>query len=106
MNRTSLLVFIGFSLLLLFVYLFYRIKKRLHESFKIVIENGYIAFRTDNVPAEFLYDVQQIARIEKLPALVIIGTGLKTDSPQLIFKGDLSAQLKQKIQHSLMLSLQ
>ena len=94
-----------FLLLLLTVFLGYR-KKRLQEGFKLVLENGLITSRTGTVPPEFLYDVQQIARIEKLQYLVIKGVGIKHSAPQLIFKGELSPQLREKFQHSLMLSLQ
>lgn len=106
MNLSLLLFLTGVVVILLMLYGAYWSKKKQQGLFKIVIDNGYITSRTETVPAEFLYDVEQIARIEKLSHLVINGVGIKTSSPRLIFKGELSRQLREKFQKALTLSLQ
>jgi hypothetical protein len=106
MNLSLLLFLTGVVVILLMLYGAYWSRKKQQGVFKIIIENGYISSHTEIVPAEFLYDVEQIARIEKLPRIVINGVGIKTSSPRLIFKGELSQQLREKFQQSLTLSLQ
>ncbi len=102
----SVLIFVcAFLILLWLAYTALQFISRRQGSFKIVIENGVITSHSESIPSEFLYDVQQIARIEKLQYLIIKGSGIKTSSPKLFFQGEISPQLQEKFSQSLTLSL-
>lgn len=99
------MVIIGVVLLLAFdVCFIFRIRKKRQGSFKLVIEKGVITESNGNIPAEFLYDMQQLARMTKPESLIINGSGLSGNSPKLEFRGHISAELQAKIEHSLILS--
>ncbi len=103
---TLTIIIIGVVILLIFdaILIFY-IRKKRNGSFKLVIEKGIITENIGNIPSEFLYDVQQLARINKPESLIINGRGINSSRPQLEFFGVIDAQLQQKIEHSLTLSL-
>lgn len=104
---TLTIIIIAVSLLLIFdVFLIRRIRKKRQGRFKLVIEKGIIIENKGTVPSGFLYDVQQLSRITKPDSLIINGSGIETAAPKLEFRGNVSAELKAKIEHSLTLSLQ
>ena len=87
-------------------FLIYFVRRKRKGSFKLVIEKGIIVENNGHVPAEFLYDIQQLSRMTKPESLIINGSGIQTSKPKLEFLGNISAELKTKIEHSLTLSLQ
>jgi len=100
-------IIIGVVLLLIVdAYLLYRIRKKRQGSFKLVIEKGKITKNIGHVPAEFLYDIQQLTRMNKLENLIINGSGLPGHASRLEFRGNISPELQDKIKHSLSLSQQ
>ena len=104
---TLTVIIIGVLLLLIVdAFLIYHVRKKRKDSFKLVIEDGIITKNSGNIPSEFLYDIQQLARINKPDTLIINGSAISSGSPKLEFKGVLSPELQQKIEHSLSLSLQ
>lgn len=86
--------------------LIYYVRRKRRGSFKLVIEKGIIIENNGNVPSEFLYDIQQLARMSKPDSLIINGSGIETNDPKLEFLGNISVELKEKIEHSLTVSLQ
>ena len=92
-----------FILMLLVGLLIYKNKK---ASFKIIIEKGVITERNGDVPSEFLYDIQQLARINKPEKLVLKVYGIANNKPELKITGVIDEQLKTKMEQSLILSLQ
>ena len=104
---TLSVIIIGVLVLLIFdAFLIFHIRKKRRGSFKLVIEKGVITENNGNVPAEFLYDIQQLARISKPDSLIINGSGIAGIAPVLEFRGNISPELRAKIEHSLTLSLQ
>ena len=104
---TSTIIISGVILLLIFdVYFIYHIRKKRQGSFKLVIDKGIIKENKGHVPAEFLYDVQQLARINKPESLIINGSGITGSEPKLKFRGNISTELQEKFENSLTLSLQ
>jgi hypothetical protein len=88
------------------ILLIIRIRNKRKNSFKLIIEKGIIIKHSENVPSEFLYDVQQLARINKPDSLIINGSEILSKSPKLEFNGIFSPDLQSKIERSLRLSLQ
>lgn len=104
---TLTVIIIGVVILLIFdVFLIHHVRKKRKGSFKLVIEKGVITENKGNVPAEFLYDIQQLARINKPDSLIINGSGLAGNAPKLEFLGVIDSELREKMQQSLILSLQ
>ncbi len=104
---TLTVIIIGVSLLLIFDgFLIHHRRQKRKDSFKLVIEKGVITKNDGTIPAEFLYDVQQLSRINKPDALIINGSNISSDTPKLEFKGVISPELQKKIEQSLVLSLQ
>ena len=103
----STIIISGVILLLIFdVYFIYHIRKKRQGSFKLVIENGIIKENKGNIPSEFLYDAQQLARINKPESLIINGSSITGNEPKLEFRGAISSELQEKFENSLTLSLQ
>jgi hypothetical protein len=75
------------------------------HTFKIIIEKGLVIKNEGNIAAEFLYDIQQLSRINQPDGLIIKGSQLLSNNPIIKFEGVLSSELQQKIEHSLILSL-
>ena len=84
----------------------YYIRRKRKGYFKLVIEKGIIVENNGNVPAEFLYDIQQLARMSKPDSIIINASGIETSDPKLEFLGNISTELKAKIEQSLIISLQ
>lgn len=106
MDSLSVII-IGVILLVIFdVYLLHRLRKKRRNDFKLVIEKGVIVENRGAVPAEFLYDVQQLARMHKTETLIINGREINSRAPKLDFLGTISPELQHKIEHALQLSLQ
>ena len=104
---TLTVIILGVILLLIFdVFFIAHIRKKRQGNFKLVIEKGIIVENKGNVPPEFLYDVQQLARMYKPENLIINGHGVKGSEPELQFMGTITSELQSKIEHSLKLSLQ
>jgi len=90
-------------LILLIAVLIYNNKK---ADFKLIIEKGVITERSGDIPSEFLYDIQQLARMNKPEKLLLKGYGITTNQPELKISGMIDKQLKSKMEYSLSLSLQ
>lgn len=104
---TLTVIIIGVLILLIFdAFLIYHVRKKRKGSFKLVIESGVITENKGNVPSEFLYDIQQLARINKPDSLVVNGSGITGNNPKLEILGLIEPELKIKIEQSLVLSLQ
>ncbi len=104
---TLLVIIIGVVILLIFdALLIGHVRKKRQGQFKLVIEKGVITENIGQVPSEFLYDVQQLARINKPDSLIINASDTNSAEPKLDFLGSIDDNLKQKIRHSLQLSLQ
>ncbi|MCU7939188.1 MAG: hypothetical protein KZQ64_12745 [gamma proteobacterium symbiont of Bathyaustriella thionipta] len=104
---TLTVIISGVVILLIFdAFLIYYVRKKRKGSFKLVIEKGVITENQGNIPSEFLYDIQQLARINKPDSLIINGSGLTTNDPKLEFLGVIDPQLQIKMEQSLVLSLQ
>ena len=104
---TLTVIILGVSILLIVDgILIYRVRKKRKDCFKLVIEKGVITENTGDIPSEFLYDIQQLSRINKPDTLIINGTSISSDAPKLEFKGVISPELQKKIERSLILSLQ
>lgn len=104
---TLSVIIIGVSLLLIFdVFLIRHLRTKRQNRFKLVIEEGIITKNEGNIPSEFLYDIQQLARINKPDALIITASDIASDNPKLEFQGIISPELQKKMEDSLMLSLQ
>jgi hypothetical protein len=104
---TLSVIIIGVIVVLIFdVYFIVHIRKKRQGMFKLVIEKGLVVEHQGNVPSEFLYDIQQLARIYKPDSLILNGSGINTSSPELKILGQLNEELKSKIERSLKLSLQ
>ncbi len=104
---TLTIIIIGVAVLLIFdTFLIRHLRNKKRDSFKLVIEDGVITKNDGNVPSEFLYDIQQLSRINKPDTLIIYGNGISSDKPTLEIKGQISPELKQKIEQSLMISVQ
>ena len=100
-------IIIGVIVLLIFDgYFIYRIRKKRCNDFKLVIEKGIIVESKGFVPAEFLYDIQQLARIYKPENLIINGRDISSHKPKLEFLGTINPELQLKIEQSLQLSMQ
>jgi hypothetical protein len=104
---TLTIIILGVIFLLIFdaFFIFYVRKKR-QGSFKLVIEKGIIVETKGTIPSEFLYDMQQLARMYKPENLIINGSGSTKRIPRLDFLGNISPELQDKIEQSLKLSLQ
>ena len=103
---TLTVIIIGVLILLIFdAFLINHLRKKRKDAFKLVIEKGIITKNDGNIPAEFLYDIQQLSRINKPDALIINGSNISSDEPKLEIKGVISPELQKKIKHSLVLSL-
>jgi len=103
MNTMMLIISSIFILILLAGLLIYNNKK---ASFKIIIEKGVITERSADIPSEFLYDIQQLARINKPAKLVLKVYGITDNKPELKITGEIDLELKIKMEQSLILSLQ
>ena len=103
MNTMMLLIGSIFILILLIGLLIYKNTK---ASFKLIIEKGIITERSGDIPSEFLYDIQQLARINKPEKLLLKGCGITANKPELKITGVIDEQLKTKMEQSLILSLQ
>ncbi len=104
---TLTIIIIGVTALLIFdVFLIRHLRKKNKDRFKLVIEDGVITKNDGNVPSEFLYDIQQLSRINKPDTLIIYGDDVSSGKPTLEIKGLISPELKKKIEESLTLSLQ
>ncbi len=104
---TLTVIIIGVSILLIFdAFLIYYVRKKRKGSFKLVIEKGVITENRGNVPSEFLYDIQQLARINKPDSLIINGSGITGNDLKLEFLGVIDPELRTKMQQSLIISLQ
>ncbi|MCK5664167.1 MAG: hypothetical protein KAI17_11810 [Thiotrichaceae bacterium] len=105
--NTLTVIIIGVLILLIFdAFLIYYVRKKRKGSFKLVIEKGVITENRGNVPSEFLYDIQQLARINKPDSLIINGSGITGNDPKLEFLGVIDPELRTKMQQSLIISLQ
>lgn len=103
---TLTVIIIGVLVLLIFdAFLINHLRKKRKDSFKLVIEKGIITQNNGNIPSEFLYDIQQLSRINKPDALIINGSNISSDEPKLEIKGVISPELQKKIEYSLVLSL-
>lgn len=104
---TLTVIIIGVLLILIVdAFLIYHVRKKRKDSFKLIIEQGVITKNSGNIPSEFLYDVQQLSRINKPDALIINASEVSSGKPKLEFKGVITPELQQKIEQSLSLSLQ
>lgn len=106
MDTLTTIIIAVVLLLIVDVFLIRHMRKKRQDCFKLVIEKGIIIENKGNVPSEFLYDVQQLSRITKPDSIIINGSGIENGNPKLEFRGNVSAELKAKIEHSLSLSLQ
>ncbi len=103
---TLTVIIIGVSILLIFDFLLiHHLRKKRRDSFKVIVEQAKVTKNEGNTPSEFLYDIQQLARIHNVDALIINGSNISSDSPDLEIKGVVSPELQKKIKHSLELSL-
>lgn len=104
----SLSIIIAGIVLLLVIdfFIIRQIRKKRQGSFKIVIEKGRISETKGNPPSEFLFDIQQLARMFHTETLIINGQGTHGKSPSLNFVGNINPQLRQKIDQAFHLSLQ
>lgn len=104
---TLSVIILGVVLLLIFdVFFIFHVRKKRQGSFKLVIEKGIIVENKGTVPAEFLYDIQQLSRMYKPENLIINGRDIHSSHPKLDFMGNINPELQGKIEHSLQLSLQ
>ncbi|WP_198266497.1 hypothetical protein [sulfur-oxidizing endosymbiont of Gigantopelta aegis] len=104
---TLTVIIIGVTVLLILdFFLISYLRKKRKDRFKIIIEEGIITQNSEHIPSEFLYDLQQLSRINKPDILIINGSGLLSKQPEMEFKGNASDDLKEKIKQSLILSLQ
>lgn len=104
---TLSVIILGVVLLLIFdVFFIFHVRKKRQGSFKLVIEKGIIVENKGTVPAEFLYDIQQLSRMYKPENLIINGRDINSSHPKLDFMGNINPELQGKIEHSLQLSLQ
>ncbi|MCW8932834.1 MAG: DUF3634 family protein [Gammaproteobacteria bacterium] len=104
---TLTIIIVGVSAILIFdAFLIFHLKKKRKDSFKIIVEKAKVTQNTGNTPPEFLYDIQQLARINNVDTLIINGSKISSGSPNLEVKGNISQELQEKIEHSLELSLQ
>ena len=94
------------ALFLADAFLIHFVRKKRKGSFKLVIEKGIVTENIGNVPPEFLSDIQQLFRLSKPDSLIINGSGIATNKPRLEFLGNISVELKDKIERSLTISLQ
>ncbi len=106
MDILSIIIIGVVVLLIADSFLIYYVRRKRRGSFKLVIEKGIIIENNGNVPAEFLYDIQQLARMSKPESLIINGSGIESSEPKLEFMGNISFELREKIEHALSLSLQ
>ena len=99
-----MLIISSIFILILFVgLLIYKNKK---ANFKLIVEKGVITERSGDIPSEFLYDIQQLARINKPEKFVLKGYGITDNKPELNIIGMIDIELKIKMEQSLILSLQ
>lgn len=104
---TLTVIIIGVSILLIFdAFLIVHLRKKRQDSFKIIVENAKVIDTSGNTPSEFLYDIQQLARINNIDTLILNGSSISSGEPKLEIRGVISAELQKKIEHSLELSLQ
>ncbi len=106
MDTLTIIIIAVVLLLIADVFLIRHLRKKRQDCFKLVIEKGIIIENKGTVPSEFLYDVQQLSRINKPDSVIINGSGIEAGVPTLEIKGNISPELKAKIEHSLSLSLQ
>ncbi|MCU7833862.1 MAG: hypothetical protein KZQ83_01320 [gamma proteobacterium symbiont of Taylorina sp.] len=106
MDILSIIIIGVAALLLADGFLIHYVRKKRKGSFKLVIEKGIITENQGNIPSEFLYDIQQLSRMSKPDSLIINGSGIESSEPSLEFLGNISVDLKEKIKHSLTISLQ
>ncbi len=91
----------------IFILFIIRVLYKYHKnSFKVIIEKGKVTETYGDIPSEFLYDMQQLARIHQSDALILYGRGIKNNHPKLKISGVVDTQLKTKMEQSLILSLQ
>ena len=103
---TLSVIIVGVILLLIFdVFFIFHVRRKRQSGFKLVIEKGIIVENKGAVPAEFLYDVQQLARMYKPESLIINGRDINSQ-PKLEILGSYSQELRHKIEKALELSLQ
>jgi len=103
---TLTVIIIGVTILLIFdALLIQHLRKKKKDSFKVIVEQAKVTKNVGNTPPEFLYDIQQLARINHIDTLIINGSNISSEDPKMEIKGAVSPELKQKIEHSLELSL-
>ncbi len=104
--NTLTVIIVGISLLLIFDFFLIRhLRKKKKDRFKVVVEQAKVTDTSGNIPSEFLYDIQQLARIHNIDALIINGSQVPSKTPELELKGLISSEIKEKIHHSLELSI-
>lgn len=104
--NTLTVIIIGVTILLIFdAFLIRHLRNKRKDSFKVIVEQAKVTKNVGNTPPEFLYDIQQLARINDIDTLIINGSNLSSESPEMELKGIVSPELKQKIERSLELSL-
>ncbi len=104
--NTLTVIIIGVTALLIFdAFLIHHLRKKKKDSFKVIVEQAKVTQNIGNTPPEFLYDIQQLARINNIDALIINGSNISSDEPKLELKGIINSELQKKIEQSLELSL-
>jgi len=99
----SIMIVIIVILILFIAFAFYQHKR---NFFKVIIEKGKVTATYGDISSEFLYDMQQLARIHQADALILYGHDLHNTPPKLKISGIIDSQLKTKMDQSLILSLQ
>lgn len=103
---TLIIIIIGVTILLIFDgFLIQHLRKKRRDSFKVIVEQAKVTQNIGNTPPEFLYDIQQLARINNIDTLIINGSDISSDDPKMELKGIISPELQKKIEQSLELSL-
>ena len=103
---TLIIIIIGVTILLIFDgFLIQHLRKKRRDSFKVIVEQAKVTQNIGNTPPEFLYDIQQLARINNIDTLIINGSDISSDDPKMELKGIISSELQKKIEQSLELSL-
>lgn|GEM_PF-2017191 len=104
MSFTYAIIIIVLLLLFDAVFLGLLRSRRRRVVFSFLIEEGIITHYEGDIPAEFLFDVEQLSRMYKPGNIKITGKRLR-QSIVLDFSGPMPEELKEKYRNALAVSL-
>lgn len=82
------------------------LRRKRRILFSILIEEGVIKSHDGDIPAEFLFDVEQLSRMYKPSNIKISGKRNRDGSSYLEFSGPMPEELREKYRQALDVSLQ